>query len=126
MRPDNPESKLPVTREVGSEGGSYADAANQRMTFSGPANPNVSPADAAAGRMPTTTETAAMGPLSGTSIERADDTAAGFLRYPTEPPAPPAAREGRRVTGHPWRDMLIGAAAGAAAAIGISRLRERR
>jgi hypothetical protein len=42
--------KLPVTAEVGGEGGSYADATLQRETFSGPeGNPRVeSPATSAA------------------------------------------------------------------------------
>ena len=124
-RDNQSDSRLPVTSEIGSEGGSYAHAATQVMTFSGPANPNASPADSVAARVPTTTETAASGPLSGTSVEGSDDTASGMLRYPTEPPSPPAAREGRRATGHPWRNALIGAAAGAAAAIGVSRLCRR-
>jgi hypothetical protein len=124
-RANKSESRLPVTGEVGSEGGSYAHAANQAMTFSGPANPNAPPADAVAARVPTRTATAAGGPLSGTSVEGSDDTASGMLRYPTEPPSSPSAREGRRATGHPWRNALIGAAAGAAAAIGVSRLCRR-
>jgi hypothetical protein len=126
MSPDKrPDAKLPVTGEVGSEGGSYAEPTNQVMTFSGPASPNVSPADAAAGRMSTVTETAARGPLAGTSVGVADDTASGMIRYPTEPPSPPDAREGRSFGSHPWRLGLIGLAAGTAALIGVSRLRRR-
>jgi hypothetical protein len=123
-RNNQSDSRLPVTGEIGSEGGSYAHAASQVMTYWGPANPHASPADAVAARVPSTTETAARGPLSGTSVEGGDDTASGMLRYPTEPPSSPAAREGR-ATGHPWRNALIGAAAGAAAAIGVSRLCRR-
>lgn len=119
------DSKLPVTAEVGSEGGSYADPTHQAATFSGPANPNVSPADAVAGRMPITTETAARGPLAGTSVGGDDDTAGGMIRYPTEPPSPPDAREGRKMSGHPWRNGLIGLAVGTAAIIGVTRLRRR-
>ncbi len=126
MSPDDKSgSRLPLTREVGSEGGSYADRTTQAMTFSGPAGPHPPPADAGAGRTSTITETVGRGPLPGTSVESADDTASGILRYPTEPPAPPAAREGRRRSGRPWRHVLLGAAAGAAAAVGISRLRQR-
>jgi hypothetical protein len=106
MSPDKrPDAKLPVTGEVGSEGGSYADAA--------------------AGRMSTVTETAARGPLAGTSVGVADDTASGMIRYPTEPPSRPDAREGRSFGSHPWRLGLIGLAAGTAALIGVSRLRRR-
>lgn len=122
---ERPDSKLPVTGEVGSEGGSYADPTHQVATFSGPANPNVSPADAVAGRMPIATETAARGPLAGTSVGTDDDTASGMIRYPTEPPSPADAREGRKMSGHPWRNGLIGLAAGAAAIIGVTRLRRR-
>jgi hypothetical protein len=118
--------KLPVTSEVGSEGGSYADAANQVQTFSGPADPNVSPADAIAGRMSVANEAAARGPLAGTSVGNSDDdTASGMIRYPTEPPFPADATESRKMSGHPLRSGLIGAAAGAAVLLCLSRLRRR-
>jgi hypothetical protein len=116
---------LPVTAEVGSEGGSYAEPRNQTATFSGPANPNIAPVDAIEGRMSIATETAASGPLAGTSMDRADDTLSGMVRYPTEPPSPADATEGRRVGGTRWRKGLIGVAAGTAALIGVSRLRRR-
>jgi hypothetical protein len=121
----HPESRLPVTAEIGSEGGSYADRTNQAATFSGPANPNVSPADAVAGRMSVATESAARGPLAGTSLDGADDVASGMVRYPTEPPSPADATEGRRFGHHSWRHGLIGLAAGTAALIGVSRLLRR-
>ena len=114
-----------VTGEIGSEGGSYAEPLNQAATFSGPANPNVSPADAIAGNMSIVTEIAGRGSLAGTAAGRADDTASGMVRYPTEPPSPPDAREGRRMTARPWRSGLIGLAAGTAALIVASRLRRR-
>jgi hypothetical protein len=118
--------KLPVTGEVGSEGGSYADAANQVQTFSGPADPNVSPADAIAGRMSIANEAAARGPLAGTSVGTSDgDTASGIIRYPTEPPFPANASESRKMSGRPLRNGLIGAAAGAAVVFALSRLRRR-
>lgn len=116
---------LPVTSEVGSEGGSYADPLNQAATFSGPANPNVSPADAMAGNLSVATETAARGPLAGTSLDSGDDIASGMVRYPTEPSSPPDAHEGRRMSTHPWRNGLIGLAAGTAAVILVSQLRRR-
>jgi len=106
---EHPDPRLPVTAEIGSEGGSYAERGNQAATFSGPANP----------------KTAARGPLAGTSVDRADDTVSGMVRYPTEPPSPPDAIESRRMGAHPWRNGLIGVAAGAAAWFGVSRLRRR-
>ena len=49
MKPIGKKSKpLPVTAEVGGEGGSYADPTLQAETFSGPAgNPRVDPKAAA-------------------------------------------------------------------------------
>lgn len=122
---DRREPRIPVSAEVGSEGGSYAEPRNQTATFSGPAHPNVSPSDAMAGHYSVATETAARGPLTGTEVDSAADTEGGFVRYPTEPPSPPDAREGRRIAGNRWRNGLIGVAAGTAALIGVSRLRRR-
>ncbi len=122
---DRRDDRIPVSAEVGSEGGSYAEPRNQAATFSGPANPNVSPSEAMAGQFSVASETAARGPLSGTEVDSSEDTEGGFIRYPTEPPSPPDARQGRRVGGHRWRNGLIGVAAGTAALIGVSRLRRR-
>lgn len=61
----------------------------------------------------------------GGSLDRTDDTASGMVRYPTEPPSPPDATEGRQVIGNRWRNGLIGVAAGTAALIGVSKLRRR-
>ena len=42
MSTDHTRDKLPVTAEVGDEGGSYADATNQAETFKGAAgNPRI-------------------------------------------------------------------------------------
>lgn len=122
---DRVSSQLPDTAEVGSEGGSHADSRNQAATFSGPANPTVSPADAAASRMPVVTEAAPRGPLAGPSPEGAENDTPGMIRYPTEPPSTPDARQGRKMTAHAWRSGLIGLAAGTAALLGFSRLRRR-
>jgi hypothetical protein len=56
-------------------------------------------------------------------VDSGDDTVSGMVRYPTEPPSPPEATEGRRIAGPLWRNGLIGAAAGAAALFVVSRLR---
>jgi hypothetical protein len=117
--------RLPVTREVGSEGGSYADAMQQRATFTGPANPNVSPVDAMAGNMSVASYRISEGSLTGTEIGGVEDAGGGMIRYPTEPPSPPDAAQGRSVTVHPWRNGLFGLAVGTAALIGVSLLRRR-
>jgi hypothetical protein len=123
---DDREDAPRVTGEVGSEGGSYADPTLQVATFSGPADPNVGPIDAAAGNFPIETQVAAVGSMTGPEIADPNETGSGIVRYPTEPPSPAGAREHRRFGGHPWRNGLIGAAAGAAVLVGLSRFRRRR
>jgi hypothetical protein len=54
------------------------------------------------------------------------DSAAGMVRYPTEPPVPPSASEERRIA-LPWRGGAIGAIAGAAgSALAMALMRRRR
>jgi hypothetical protein len=79
-REENPERKpgMPVTAEVGGEGGSFADATVQDATFSGPeGNQRVDPA----------TVTDANGDLTGVASDGEqvldDDTT---VRPATEPP----------------------------------------
>lgn len=114
---DRRSTTLPVTGEVGGEGGSFADPTSQVATF----HQALEYTGGAAG----TSSAAAQ-------VLRADDVTApsasgGFLRYPTEPPpamsseaAALAARGGR------WRPGLIGAAAGFAAAAVLHRMAHRR
>jgi hypothetical protein len=79
-RKDNPERKpiLPITAEVGGEGGSYADATLQDATFSGPdGNRRVDP----------TLATDADGDLTGSASDGAqvrDDNTT--VKPATEPP----------------------------------------
>ena len=75
------DQKLPVTAEVGGEGGSYADATLQAETFSGPrGNRRVDPEREASEVNGDATADAAEG---GQAL---DDTAA--VRQATEPPEP--------------------------------------
>lgn len=105
-RPDDrADIPLPVTSEVGSEGGSYADATTQRATFEG--------------SVPRREIDVFSGP------REPQDEPRGSVRYPTEPPSPPSATEGRRIRTAGWRTGLAGAAAGAAVVLGIRRLRSR-
>lgn len=112
MKPIDSDDRLPVTAEVGSEGGSYADPTIQIATFSGEADEGVGRTDA----------------VSRETLEWAglddNESATALLRYPTEPPAA-AEERGRVLSGHPWRKGLVGVAAGTAAIIGAARLRRR-
>lgn len=90
--------KLPVTGEVGSEGGSFADPTIQVATFEG---------DVARTRAPAHRE--------------APEATGGFVRYPTEMPDSPGAAGPRR--GFDWRTGLAGAAAGVLVAMAAARFR---
>ena len=92
------EGQLPVTGEVGSEGGSFADPTVQVATFEG----DVARTRAAAGR-------------------EAPDRSGGFVRYPTEQPDSPGASKPRQ--GFDWRTGLAGAAVGVLVAMAASRFR---
>ena len=66
---DQPRPRLPVTAEVGGEGGSFADPTNQVATFEGEVA-NAEEPGASAG---------------DTSDVVDSDTAAGARKFPTEP-----------------------------------------
>jgi hypothetical protein len=89
---DRADTSLPVTAEVGSEGGSFADPTMQVATFREhePRHDRPMPED----RQP----------------PGRDETTGGMQRYPTEPPPAPGTAEPAA-----WRGSLIAAAAGAAA-----------
>jgi hypothetical protein len=102
---------LPVTAEVGGEGGSFADATNQVATFREPQ------ADRRADR--TAVPSVANYALHDESIAEggvgtAPDPARGMKRFPTDPPAGEVPVRERRFTPD-WRSAAIGAAAGFAA-----------
>lgn len=109
---DRRDRTLPVTEEVGSEGGSYADPTSQVATFGGHG-------------APPTMDRESLSSASGEAIDRAavneggvgaaPGPESGMVRYPTEPPLPPSARQGRKAAPR-WKPAAIAAAAGAAAA----------
>lgn len=107
---------LPVTAEVGSEGGSYADPTHQVASFENdlPRTPGRGGASSAATQA-----------IRSEDVTGGADPNHGMIRYPTEPPAPPSASEGRRVGGPNWRAGAVGAAAGALAVVGLEFLRRR-
>ncbi len=114
---------LPVTAEVGGEGGSYADPTIQVATFGRP----LAQVDGHGGAASVATQATRSDQVDAGGAGAGPDPADGMLRYPTEDPATPhkpAARQGRGAPN--WRGGLIGAAAGlagAAIAAGLSRRR---
>lgn len=105
---DDRDGTLPVTAEVGSEGGSFADPTVQVATFEG----DVAREQGHDGRP--------------RREEGADPASHGVVRYPSEPPPPTDATDGRRSARLNWRTGLASAAAGAAVALAVTRLRGRR
>ena len=87
---------LPVTAEVGDEGGSFAER-------------------------PAASEPVARETLEWAGLEE-DRQTRNILRYPTERPLDDQDRE---PIGRSWRSGLVGVAAGTAALIGVSKLRRR-
>jgi hypothetical protein len=130
---DRANRALPVTAEVGDEGGSYADPTLQVPTFQGAVAYIDSPAGAAsvAGDATRFEEVAAGGVGAG------PDPAGGMVRYPSEDPASPRASDQVSSPARPapnagrglnWRGGAIGAVAGLAGAAlvgGLSRRRRR-
>jgi hypothetical protein len=113
---DNRNDALPVTSEVGSEGGSFADPTAQVATSEG----DIRRHSGRGGASSSATQATRAGDIQPTA-----PAADGIVRYPTEPPHPPAATEGRRMGGVDWKTGLAGAAAGAAVALAVSSLRAR-
>jgi hypothetical protein len=114
----NRDTTLPVTSEVGSEGGSFADATTQVSTLDG----DVRTLRGRGGASSSATQATRSEQIRGTRGAPAE-TPGGIVRYPTEPPHPPSATEGRRMGGMDWKTGLAGAAAGAAVALALSALR---
>lgn len=99
---DSTEGRLPVTSEVGSEGGSYADPTVQVATFRGDV-PRVQGHDGAG---------------SHAATHAADDGA--MLRYPTESPEDPLRS---RAMSFDWRSAAFGLGAGVFLMALLSRAR---
>jgi len=119
---DRVDPHLPVTDEVGSEGGSFSDSTDQVATFRN----DVPRSDGVGGPGSSAAQAIRSPVIAGGGVGSAPAPDHGMIRYPTEPPDPPSATEDRRVSGGNWRAGVIGAAAGAAAAIGVELLRRRR
>jgi hypothetical protein len=113
---DRREETLPVTAEVGSEGGSFADPTHQVSTFEG----DIERTTGRGGASSSATQALRSGGIGGTGASPAS-AADGILRYPTELPHTPSASQGGRA----WKMGLAGAAAGAAVAFALSTLRRR-
>src|SRR3954447_13877763 len=86
---DRANRALPLTAEVGGEGGSYADPTLQVPTFRGPIADIGTPAGAAsvAGEAIGFEEVAAGG------VGASPDPSHGMIRYPSEDPASPRAED---------------------------------
>jgi hypothetical protein len=89
------DNTLPVTAEVGDEGGSFAEQT----------------------RAPG--ERVARETIEWAGLQE-DQNVRNVLRYPTEHPS-----EEREPSGRAWKKGLVGVAAGTAALIGVSKLRRR-
>jgi hypothetical protein len=144
---DRANTALPVTAEVGGEGGSYADPTLQVPTFRG----DVEHIGGAAGAASVAGEAIGFEDVAAGGVGAGPDPAHGMIRYPSEDPASPPATNlvsaranapaASRSTGTPsasdastpprgvnWRGGVIGAVAGlagAALAGGLSRRRRR-
>jgi hypothetical protein len=116
---------LPITAEVGGEGGSYADRTMQAETFAGGAGvPRVDGRGGASSVANYAIRQDYSPAGADTDVDRA-----GAVRYPTEPPPVRAETLQRNPLANlNWRAGLIGAAAGAGAAmvVGLLRMRGRR
>lgn len=119
---DRHDKTLPITAEVGSEGGSYADPTYQVATFGDETEPRT--IDPAGVQSDAAGEGVDFASVRGGGAGTAPDPGAGMVRYPTEPPVPPAAREGWKA-GSRWRSIAAGAAAGAAGAALVMLARNR-
>lgn len=111
---DRRDRTLPITAEVGSEGGSYADPTLQVPTF----NDDI--------RRSRHIDTAVHDVTELASEGTAGHADSGMLRYPTEPPSRPGTTSGWGAGSINWRSAVMGAAAGVALAYGIGRLRTSR
>jgi hypothetical protein len=110
---DRAEGPLPVTAEVGAEGGSFADATNQVATFHEPESKQRAERDvlSSAANYAVHDESVAAG-----GVGAAPNPSRGMKRFPTEPPPEEVAGRVRRFTPD-WRSAAIGAAAGLAAGL---------
>jgi hypothetical protein len=119
---DRANTVLPVTAEVGGEGGSYADPTIQVATFGGQLDQ-----DGGQGGAASASNQAIRGAdIAGGGMGSEPDPAQGMRRYPTEDPAAPETVARATKQGSKWRGGIIGAAAGLAGAAVFAGLSRRR
>lgn len=114
---DRPAASLPVTSEVGGEGGSFADPTVQVASFQGDLRRNPSGGDSETASRPVRSESV--------SANAGDEARSGVVRFPTEA----SARGQSAFRNVNWRAGAIGAVAGlagAALAHSLSRWRHRQ
>ena len=120
---DRANHALPVTAEVGGEGGSYADPTIQVATFGRP----LDQLEGHGGAASVATQATRSDSVDAGGVGSGPDPADGMLRYPTDDPSTPLAQPPSHRRGAPnWRGGLIGAAAGLAGAAIASRFARRR
>lgn len=122
---DRADRTLPVTAEVGGEGGSYADPTTQVETFG-----HLDRVEGQGGAASVAAYAIRSPEVAAGGVGAGPDPGDGMIRYPSEDPGAPASNVGTEAPRGPnWRGGLIGAAAGlagAALAGGLSRRRRRR
>jgi hypothetical protein len=119
---DRADRALPVTAEVGSEGGSFADPTTQIATFERP----LDRVGSGGGDSSVASQAIRSSEIAEGGIGAGPDPSVGIIRYPSEDPSAPArppADVSRRLN---WRGGLIGAAAGLAGAALVGGLSRRR
>jgi hypothetical protein len=121
---DRADRVLPVTAEIGSEGGSYADPTYQVATFGGPLDQT----EGSGGTASVATQATRGAEIAGGGLSAGPDPAEGMVRYPTESPSNPVGNPPHTDprSGLNWRGGLIGAAAGLAGAALVGGLSRRR
>ncbi len=114
---DRASRPLPVTAEVGEEGGSFADATNQVATFrEGRADERTQDTRLSSAANYAVHDES----VAGGGVGTAPGPSHGMKRFPTEPPREEVAARVRRFAPD-WRSAAIGAAAGLAAGLLVRR-----
>jgi cell division septation protein DedD len=108
---DRRDTPLPVTAEVGGEGGSYADPTMQVETFQDPLKDQRTP-EQGGGDAGVANYALDQASVAGGGVGTAPEPATGMLRYPTEAPPPPTPPAAAQAAASGWRLAALGAAAG--------------
>ncbi|HXW07997.1 MAG TPA: hypothetical protein VD833_22395, partial [Vicinamibacterales bacterium] len=103
--------RLPITTEVGGEGGSYADATLRQATFDGD-TPRLDHRASSTSQSPPASE--------GGSAADIIEGGPHLVRHASDPPQAQSARESRRTGRWTWQRKLIAGFAGALA-VGLVR-----